>query len=408
MLSAVSVSAAGQGAASALWILVAATVAIAIVPGLALFYGRIGGTGSASARSILGSVAVTTVIWIAFGYGTAFGEPLVPGLLGDPSDSIGLLPLLGVNSGGAMAPRLDGLVNAGFHLVLAIVAVTLIAAALGDRVRLAVWLSFVAAWVSLVYLPVAYWVFNSDGWAATIGVTDLAGGTVVQISAGATALALLFVLRKRSRLAPAEVNRGRSDSLALLGVGLAWMGWLGMNAGAEAAVDGTTALIWINTLAAPAAGILAWLLEQKLRGGDVTAHGAASGALAGLVAITPACGILTPVWAMVLGLAAGALCSAATRWGRRGEFGDSFAVVGIHLIGGLTGVLFIGVAGSAIGLIYNGSLASLGAQIATAAGVAAYSFAVAWLLALILEKSAGLGLVPRGAEVPVPSVSAGT
>jgi ammonium transporter, Amt family len=353
-------------------------------------------------KLILGGLAVTIIIWVAYGNGAVFGDPLVPGLLGDPGDSLGLASMLGVDSGGALAPDLGGLANAGFQLCLALVAVTVIAATVQARVRFAAWLIFVGAWVSLVYLPVAYWVFNPNGWAMALGVTDLAGGTVVQIGAGAAALALL--LRSGKRAAVGETaHTGDGDPLLLLGVGLLWMGWLGMTAGSEAAVDGTAALIWVNTMVAPAAGILAWLIEQRLQRETATPLGAACGAVSGLVAITPACGILSPLWAMVLGLIAGAVCSAATRMGRRSGFGESFAVVGIHLVGGLLGVLFIGVAGSAIGFIYNGSLASLVAQVAAAFGVAGYSFAMALLLAFVLEKTVGFS---ARAEATTASVSA--
>ena len=377
---------------NSLWLLVAAALVLLMTPGVAFFYG-----GMVKAKSVIsmmmmsfGAMGVVGVLWVLYGYGLVFGPPLIPGFLGNPTELLGLSGLIGAGEDGSLSPDLNGLAFAGFQATFAIITVALISGAIADRAKFGAWLIFVAVWSTLVYFPVAYWVFNlADGWApAALGVNDFAGGTAVHINAGAAALALALVLGKRVGFKKG-ISKPHNVPLTLLGASLLWFGWFGFNAGSEAAVDGVAALAWINTLAAPAAGILGWLIVEKIKDGKPTSIGAASGAVAGLVAVTPACNILTPFWAIILGLLVGAVCAVAVdlkfKWG----FDDSLDVVGIHLIGGMIGTLYIGIFGSGIGLLDTGSLNQLWVQFIAAFGIAVFSFVMAYGIGWVIQKTIG-------------------
>jgi Amt family ammonium transporter len=249
-----------------------------------------------------------------------------------------------------------------------------------------------------VYFPVASWVFNftivdgvivDGGWIAyKLGAIDFAGGTAVHINAGAAALALAIVLGKRIGFARG-VLKPHNVPLVLLGAGLLWFGWFGFNAGSELAADGIAALAFINTIAAPAAAVLGWLFIERIREGKATSVGAASGAVAGLVAVTPACASITPMWAIVLGLITGILCALAIEMKFKLGVDDSLDVVGIHLVGGLVGTLFIGFFAAEVGLIYSGSFDQLGKQAIAAFTVLVFSFVASWLIGTAIEKTIG-------------------
>jgi Amt family ammonium transporter len=377
---------------NSLWLLVAAALVLLMTPGVAFFYG-----GMVKAKSVIsmmmmsfGAMGLVGVLWVLYGYGMAFGPALIPGFLGNPSTLFGLGALLGAGKGGTLAPDLNGLAFAGFQATFAIITVALISGAIADRAKFGSWMIFAGVWATVVYFPVAYWVFNlTDGWApAALGVNDFAGGTAVHINAGAAGLALALVLGKRVGFKKG-ISKPHNVPLTLLGAALLWFGWFGFNAGSEAAVDGVAALAWINTLAAPAAGIIGWLIVEKIKDGKPTSIGAASGAVAGLVAVTPACNILTPFWAIILGILVGAVCAVAIdlkfKWG----FDDSLDVVGIHLIGGIIGTLYIGIFGSGIGLLDTGSFKQLGVQALAAFGIAIYSFVLAYAIGWTIQKTIG-------------------
>ncbi len=377
---------------NSLWLMVAAALVLLMTPGVAFFYG-----GMVKAKSVIsmmmmsfGAMGLVGVLWVIYGYGMVFGTPLIPGLLGNPFDGlIGLGSLLGIDETGAMTPDLSGLAFAGFQATFAIITVALISGAIADRAKFGAWMVFAGVWVTVVYFPVAFWVFNlAEGWAPVWGVNDFAGGTAVHINAGAAALALALVLGKRVGFQKG-IQKPHNVPLTLLGASLLWFGWFGFNAGSEAAVDGVAAIAWINTLAAPAAGILGWLIVEKIKDGKPTSIGAASGAVAGLVAITPACNILTPGWAIVLGILAGAVCALAIELKFKLGFDDSLDVVGIHLVGGIIGTLYIGLFGAGIGLLDTGSLEQLGKQAAAAAVVLVYSFVLAFVIGWIIQKTIG-------------------
>ena len=402
---------------NSLWLLVAAALVLLMTPGVAFFYG-----GMVRAKSVIsmmmmsfGAMGLVSVLWVLYGYGLSFGkDPSIPHFLGKPD--FGLATLMGKNG---ITPDLNGLAFAGFQATFAIITVALISGAIADRAKFGAWMVFAGVWVTVVYFPVAYWVFNlADGWApAVLHVNDFAGGTAVHINAGAAGLALALVLGKRVGFAKG-MAKPHNVPFTLLGAALLWFGWFGFNSGSEAAVDGVAAIAWINTLVAPAAGILGWLIIEKIKDGKPTSIGAASGAVAGLVAITPACNILTPFWALVLGILVGAVCCLAVDLKFKLGFDDSLDVVGIHLIGGLLGTLYIGVfgftseydsKGVAIpdkysSLLYGGSFHQLGVQAIGAFAVMIYSFVLAFVIGTIIQKTMGFRITNEDEVAGVDSI----
>ncbi len=376
---------------STLLLLVSAALVLLMTPGVAFFYG-----GLVKAKSVvsmmmlsLGTMGLVGVLWVLFGYSMAFGEPLIPGWLGNPFADFGLQSFLGIGADGSLDPDMEGLAFVAFQAAFAILAIALVSGGIADRAKFGGWMLFVGVFAVLVYFPVAYWVFNlSDGWDPALGVNDFAGGTAIHINAGAAALALALVLGRRIGFAKGA-HKPHNVPLVLLGATLLWFGWFGFNAGSEAAVDGIAVLAFVNTIAAPAAGIVGWIVVERFKDGKPTSVGAASGAIAGLVAVTPGCNVLTPIWALVLGLVAGALCAWAVELKFRWGFDDSLDVVGIHLIGGLFGTLYIGIFGQGIGLIDTGSWAQLGVQALASVAVLVYSFVMAWLIGWAVEKTVG-------------------
>lgn len=372
-------------------LLVSAALVLLMTPGVAFFYG-----GLVRAKSVismmmlsLGAMGLVGVLWVLVGYSMAFGEPLIPGWLGNPFADFGLQSFLGMDETGAMNPDMESLAFVAFQAAFAILAIALISGSIADRARFGGWMVFVGFFAVLVYFPVAYWVFNlEDGWGPLMGVNDFAGGTAIHINAGAAALALALVLGKRIGFAKGA-HKPHSLPLVLLGATLLWFGWFGFNAGSAATVDGVAALAFINTIAAPVAGILGWLLVEKLKGDKPSSIGAASGAISGLVAITPGCNVMTPMWALVVGLIAGALCAWAVELKFRWGYDDSLDVVGIHLIGGLFGTLAIGIVGQGIGLLDSGSWHQFGIQALASVVVLVYSFVMAWLIGWGVEKTIG-------------------
>ncbi|MGN6443862.1 ammonium transporter [Amnibacterium sp.] len=381
---------------NSLWLLVAAALVLLMTPGVAFFYG-----GMVKAKSVIsmmmmsfGAIALVAVLWVLYGYSMSFSQGsdwIIPHVIGSPFAHAGLIDFLGPKADGTLSPNLNSLAFAGFQATFAIITVALISGAIADRAKFGAWMVFAGVWVTLVYFPVCSWVFNlgaDGGWIQGIGVNDFAGGTAVHINAGAAGLALAIVLGRRVGFAKGMV-KPHNVPLTLLGAALLWFGWFGFNAGSEAAVDGIAGLAWINTLAAPAAATLGWLIVEKIKDGKATSIGAASGAVAGLVAITPACNILTPFWGMVLGLLVGAVCAVAIDLKWRLGFDDSLDVVGIHFVGGWIGTLFIGLFGNGRGLFFGFGPASLGEQFVGALAVTVFSFFSAALIGWIIQKTMG-------------------
>jgi ammonium transporter, Amt family len=386
------------------FLLIAAALVLLMTPGLAFFYG-----GLVKAKSVIsmmmmsfGALGLIGVLWVLFGYAIAF--PGAEGLVAPWSidwSAIGLTSLLETPEDAAYPP----LAFVAFQATFAILTVALVSGAIADRAKFGAWMIFAAVWATVVYFPVASWVFNFGladdgsfaygGWITYglqewlgAGAIDFAGGTAVHINAGAAALALALVLGKRVGFSKGA-HVPHNPPFVLLGAGLLWFGWFGFNAGSELAADGVAALAFVNTIAAPAAALLAWLVVEKIRDGKPTSVGAASGAVAGLVAITPACAALTPFWAIVLGLVAGAVCALAIELKFKLGFDDSLDVVGIHLVGGLIGTLYIGFFGTDVGLLTGGDGTQLLAQAIAAFTVLVYSFVLAYVIGFIIQKTIG-------------------
>ncbi|MFD3444885.1 ammonium transporter [Microbacteriaceae bacterium 4G12] len=386
------------------FILIAAALVLLMTPGLAFFYGGLVKAKSVVSMMMLsfGSLGLIGVLWVLYGYAVAFSNGGtdtfvgIDGWFGIDTANLGLEGLLA--DAADPAGTYPVLAFAAFQATFAILTVALISGAIADRARFGPWLLFAGIWATVVYFPVASWVFNftlgdegvvDGGWIAyNIGAIDFAGGTAVHINAGAAALALALVLGKRVGFAKG-IQKPHNVPFVLLGAGLLWFGWFGFNAGSELAADGIAALAFVNTIAAPAAAILGWLLVEKLKDGKATSVGAASGAVAGLVAITPACASLTPFWAIVLGVVAGVVCALAIELKFKLGFDDSLDVVGIHLVGGLIGTLYIGFFATDVGFIYSGSFAQLGAQALAAFAVLIYSFLLAYAIGFAIEKTIG-------------------
>lgn len=386
------------------FILIAAALVLLMTPGLAFFYG-----GLVKAKSVIsmmmmsfGALGLIGVLWVLFGYAIAF--PGAEGIVAPWSidwSALGLTSLLETPDGAAFPP----LAFACFQATFAILTVALVSGAIADRAKFGAWMIFAAIWATVVYFPVASWVFNFGladdgsfaygGWITMgmqewfgVGAIDFAGGTAVHINAGAAALALALVLGKRVGFQKGA-HVPHNPPFVLLGAGLLWFGWFGFNAGSELAADGTAALAFINTIAAPAAALLAWLIVEKIKDGKPTSVGAASGAVAGLVAITPACASLHPIWAIVLGLVAGALCALAIELKYKWGFDDSLDVVGIHLVGGLIGTLYLGFFANETGLFMGGDGTQLLVQTIAALSVLVYSFVLAYVIGFAIEKTIG-------------------
>ncbi|TCP51995.1 ammonium transporter [Tamaricihabitans halophyticus] len=373
------------------WLLTSTALVLLMTPGLALFYG-----GMVRSKSVLnmmmmcfGAIGLVGVLWVIFGYSVAYGGSIA-GLLGNPAEFIGL--------SGLMNPELDptgGTVDVAFQGVFAIITVALIAGAIADRARFGTWMVFAAIWVTVVYFPVAHWVWGDGGWIGELGTLDFAGGTAVHINSGAAALALAIVLGKR-RGWPRESMKPHNLPLVMIGAGLLWFGWFGFNGGSAYAADGAAGIALVNTLTATCAAIMGWLLLERLRDGHATSLGAASGIVAGLVAITPAAAFVDTWGALIIGFVAGLICALAVGLKYKLGYDDSLDVVGIHMVGGLIGTALLGFfATSSVdseipnGVFYGGEFSLVGLQLVGALAVLAYSFVMALVIGFVLQKTMG-------------------
>jgi Amt family ammonium transporter len=397
------------------WVLASTALVLLMTPGLAFFYG-----GMVRAKSVLNmmmmsmiTIAIVSVLWVIYGFELAFGYKANSPWYGNISFS-GLGGVVNdfTNNGGIYP--IPVLVFAAFQLMFAIITPALISGAIADRTKFTAWAVFVAIWSTVVYFPVAHWVFafgnkvgdvvTGNGYLAGKGIQDFAGGTAVHINAGAAGLALALVLGKRVGWRK-EAMRPHSLPLVMLGAGLLWFGWFGFNAGSSLAANGTAGLAFMNTQVAAAGGLLGWLLVEKIRNGHATSLGAASGVVAGLVAITPACAFVAPWAAVVIGLVAGALCALAVSIKYALGFDDSLDVVAVHLVGGIWGSLSIGLFGTSVvnslgldGVFYGGGTTLLLKQALGVGLVLAYSFVATLIIGFIIEKTIGFR-VKKDAEV---------
>jgi ammonium transporter, Amt family len=401
----------------AAWVLTSASLVLLMTPGLAFFYG--GMTRSKSVLNMMmmsfGAMGVVTVVYILWGwsmsYGTdAFGDG-TPGLLGNPFELFGLSNL-----------DAGDYIGVAFQLTFAIITAALISGAIADRVKFSTWMVFVPIWVTLSYFPLAHMVWGGgflsgeEGALATwffddIVPVDYAGGTVVHINAGMAALVLVLVIGARRGFGK-EVMRPHNLPFTMLGAGLLWFGWYGFNVGSfvpaatpavagesgamfENSVQfatnfvGETGLVWVNTTAAAAAAMLGWLLVEKIRDGKGTSLGAASGVVAGLVAITPACGSLSPVGSLALGAVAGAAAALAIGLKYRLGYDDSLDVVGVHLVAGLVGTVGIGFLATSGGLLYGDGVGLVVVQVVIALFAMLWSGVMTLVVALTLKYTMG-------------------
>ncbi len=378
------------------WLLVSTALVLLMTPGLALFYGGLNRSKGVLNMMMMSfsSIGLVSILWLFYGFTVAFGEG--GKFWGDLGQYLGTKTFVGENDlwGETGIPIY---VFIAFQMMFAVITVALISGALSDRVKFAGWLLFAFGWATLVYFPVAHMVWGGGLIGGDIGALDFAGGTAVHINAGAAALALVLVLGKRVGW-PRESMKPHNVPMVALGAALLWFGWFGFNAGSELTADGVTALAFINTQVATAAALLGWIVVEWLRDGKPTLVGASSGAIAGLVAITPACAFITPAAAVLLGVVAGAVCALAVGLKYRLGYDDSLDVVGVHFVGGWIGCLWIGLFGTASvsslvetdGLFVGGDASLLGKQAISALIVSVYSFVVAFALGFVIDKTIGL------------------
>ncbi len=380
--------------AATAWLLASTALVLLMTPGLAIFYGGMVRTTGVLNMIMMSFIAIplVTVAWLLFGYTLAFSGKGNAGLIGDFSH----VAMTGIDPT-TVHGSVPELLFATFQLTFAIITAALVSGAIADRARFSAWMVFVPIWAIVVYSVVAHWVWAPGGWLFRLGALDYAGGLVVEIVSGASALALALVLGPRIGFKK-DAMRPHNLPFVLLGVGLLWFGWFGFNAGSTLAANGMAAAIFLNTLVAGCLGMLGWLTVERIRDGRPTTFGAASGVVAGLVAITPSCGTVNILGAVVVGLAAGVICSFAIGFKFRFGYDDSLDVVGVHFVGGVVGVLLIGLLANEVmtggpeGLFYGGGLAQLGKQLLGAAVVACYAFAVSYGLAKVIHRVMGFRL----------------
>lgn len=406
----------GLSAGDTAWIITAAALVLFMTPGLAFFYG-----GLSRQKSVLnmmmmsfGSLGVVSVIYVLWGYSMSFSSAHVGG-----GNYLGLFDnpfaLFGVNQL-TETREIDGvdtfvlggfgtvpaIVWVAFQLTFAVITVALISGAVAERMKFGTWLLFGGIWVTLVYFPLSHMVWGGgllsgaeggiaammfgtdDEGGANVAPIDFAGGTVVHINAGMAALVLALLLGKRSGFGKSAF-RPHNVPFVLLGAAILWFGWFGFNVGSEGAADVLAGLVWVNTTAATAAAMLAWLLVEKIRDGHATSVGAASGIVAGLVAITPACGNLTPIWSIVVGAIAGVLSALAIGLKYKFGYDDSLDVVGVHLVAGLWGTISLGFFATDAGLFVGGGFEQLVVQFVIALVAVIFTAVMTLIIAFIVK-----------------------
>ncbi len=387
-------------AVDTVWVLISGALVLLMTPGLAIFYG-----GMVRTKSVLNmimmsfvTIGVITVLWVFYGYSLAFG-PSINGF-------VGYLSHLGLNGAvmelvGGEGHQIPAAAFVMFQLTFAIVTAALLSGAVADRISFKGWIAFIAAWFTFVYAPLAHMAFAAQGGSGglfidRIGALDFAGGTAVEINSGASALALAIVVGKRIGFKK-DPMRPHNLPFVLLGAGLLWFGWFGFNAGSALAVTGTATVAMINTQISTAVAAIAWVAVEAKRDGKPTTLGIASGAIAGAVGITPACGFVSPLGAMAIGLTAGALCSIAVGMKYKFGYDDSLDVVGVHGVGGVVGMISIGLLATnsvnesiGNGLLTGGGFDLMGKQILAVLITAAYAFIATYVLAKVIDKLIGL------------------
>ncbi len=375
------------------WMLTATALVLFMTPGLAFFYG-----GMVRSKNVLGmlmqnifAMGLVAVIWVVIGFSLAFGNFGDGGLLG----GLHYFGLAHVDGTVGLGLTIPFVLFAAYQMTFAVITPALITGATADRLKFSAYAVFIGIWMVLVYAPIAHWVFGG-GWLAARGALDFAGGAVVHMNAGAAALALVLVLGKRKGW-PKERMHPHSLPLTMLGTGILWFGWFGFNAGSALAANGLAAQAAMNTFVAASAAMLGWLIVERLRDGHATTLGAASGIVAGLVAITPCAGFVGTMPAVIIGLVTGAVCFGAIGLKERFGYDDALDVVGVHLVGGLVGTLLLGLfADTAVnpagrdGWFIGGGAELLGEQALAAVVTIAFSFVVSLIIAKGIDVTIGL------------------
>ncbi|MET8173606.1 ammonium transporter [Streptomyces clavifer] len=374
------------------WLLASTAMVLLMTPGLAFFYG-----GMVRTRHVLvmikmsfAALAFGTLVWWVIGYTLAFGPDVGgAGLIGDLDhvfmNDIGLTTLTG---------HIPTYVYSTFQMGFAIITVALISGSIADRATMKGWLVFVVLWLLIVYVPLAHWVFDQDGWIVKhLGALDFAGGLPVELNSGVAGLAVALVLRAPRDFARRE-ERPNNIPLVVIGVGLLWFGWFGFNSGSALSDQGTAAAAFINTQLGAAGAMVTWPLVEKWRTGKVTTMGVVSSAVAGMVAITPACGEIDTLGAVITGLVVGAVCAFAITLKYRFNVDDTLDVVGVHGVGGFVGLIMVGLFATARisgqkGLFEGGGWALLGKQLVAIVSVIAFSFILTWLIAKAVDLTIG-------------------
>jgi Amt family ammonium transporter len=389
--------------ANTAWVLTAAALVAFMTPGLALFYG-----GMVRSKNVLAmllqniwALGIISVIWAVVGFSLAFGgtNPVVGNLdfafLGNLTGAGDAIP------GIADFLTVPNLAFVAYQMMFAVITPALITGATADRLKFGAYTVFIAVWSVVVYSTVAHWVFSPEGWLFRLGALDFAGGAVVHINAGAAALGLVILLGPR-RGWPREAMLPHSLPLTLIGTGILWFGWFGFNAGSALAADGLAAQALINTHLAAAAAMCAWLLVEKLKTGHATTLGGASGAVAGLVAITPCAGFVSSMSSLAIGAAAGVLCYLALRVKFWAKLDDSLDVLAVHLVGGLVGSLLLGLFASSTvnpaapdGLLLGGGFGLLGNQLVASGAVLVFSLVASLAIGKLIDLTIGLRVTPE-------------
>jgi Amt family ammonium transporter len=372
------------------WVLASAALVMFMTPGLALFYG-----GLVRAKNVLGTImqsffalGLVSVLWVLIGYTLAFG-PDVGGIIGG-------LDFAGFRGVGQMpnadyAPTIPHLAFAMYQMMFAVITPALITGAVAERMRFSAYVLFLTLWSILVYAPLAHWVFGY-GWLGTwagLGALDFAGGTVVHVNAGAAALAAIVYLGKRRGFGR-EAFVPHNVPMVITGAAILWFGWFGFNAGSALGANGLASSAFAATHIATAAAVIGWLIPETIKHRKPTTIGAATGAVAGLVAITPAAGFVEPWAAILIGLAAGAICFGAVDLKPRLSYDDSLDVVGVHLVGGIVGALLTGVLASAAVNAFQGGLVQLGKQAVGVAATLGFSFVATLAILKAIDALVGL------------------
>ena len=370
------------------WVLISTALILFMTPGLAFFY-----AGMVRSKNVLGmlmqnyfAMGLISVLWAIVGFTLAFGGT---------GPIIGDFEFAWLSNVTSLDGTIPGMAFVGFQMMFAVITPALITGATADRLKFSGYAVLIGVWSIVVYAPVARWVFNANGWIFESGALDFAGGAAIHINAGVAALAVVLVIGNRKGYG-SEPMPPHNLPLTMLGTGILWFGWIGFNAGSSLAANGVAAQALVNTHLAAAAGMLGWLVVERIKTGHATTLGAASGAVAGLVAITPCAGFVGGMAPLIIGGLAGAICVLALAIKAKMNWDDSLDVIAVHLVGGLVGTLLLGlfadtaVNGEFVGLFFGGGGELLKDQFIAAVSVAAFSFVATYLIATAIHRTMGL------------------